>query len=296
MARQVEAARRREEAERQRVIDEAWAWMEREQQEEMQARAWAVTVTQGGGTPGPLTVVAVPIPRVCERCTLLLKEPKGCVVRERRKAQACLLCQKARKACIWPLGLVEATAAMGSRTEGSRRPVLRHVVKRRTATMMTNALPRGREKRKKVHMTTEEGEDNEDTEEVFRVPRVMAEEQRDALGMLTQALAQVAERMVAVEVHDEERLTMEREMMEIRRAHLAMARRAADREEEWLELERVQTSIAQQRTEDLWKIGTLMRSPFVYSSKGKERAVETEAEERGEEADDEDEDAQGEEE
>ena len=69
--------------------------------------------------------------------------------------------------------------------------------------------PRGREKRKKVHTMTEEGEDDEDTEEVFGVPRVMAEEQRDVLGMLTQALAQVAERLVATEVHDEERLTME---------------------------------------------------------------------------------------
>ena len=63
-------------------------------------------------------------------------------------------------------------------------------------------------------------------------------------------------------------------------------------------MDQVQLSIAQQWTEDLWKMGTLMRSPFVYSSKGKERAVETEveAEEGGEEADDEDEDAQGEEE
>ena len=43
-------------------------------------------------------------------------------------------------------------------------------------------------------------------------------------------------------------------------------------------------------------MGTLMRSPFVYSFKGKERAVEMEAEERGEGADDKDEDAQGEEE
>ncbi|KIM65160.1 hypothetical protein SCLCIDRAFT_22969 [Scleroderma citrinum Foug A] len=115
----------------------------------------------------------------------------------------------------------------------------------------------------------EEGEDNEDTEEVFRVPRVMVEEQHNMLGMLTQALVQVAERMVAAEVCDEERLAMEWETIEIRR---------------W--------------TEDLWKMGTLMQSPFVYSSKGKERAVEmeTEAEERGEEADDEDKDVQGEEE
>ena len=39
---------------------------------------------------------------------------------------------------------------------------------------------------------------------------------------------------------------MEWEQMEIQRAHLAIARRAMDREEERLELERVQTSIAQQ--------------------------------------------------
>ena len=76
---------------------------------------------------------------------------------------------------------------------------------------------------------------------------------------------------------------MEQETVEIRRAHLAMARRAMDHEEERLEMDRVQLSIAQQQMEDLWKMRTLMRSPFVYSSKGKERAVETEAEERGEE-------------
>ena len=114
----------------------------------------------------------------------------------------------------------------------------------------------------------EEGED-EDTEEVFRVPRAMAEEQRDTLGMLTQTLAQVAERLVA-----------------------------ADRDEERLELEQVRTSLSQQRTEDLWWMGTLMWSPFVYSSKGKEKEVEAESgvEEKGEEVDNEDEDAQGEEE
>ena len=61
---------------------------------------------------------------------------------------------------------------------------------------------------------------------------MMAEEQRNALGMLTQALAQVAERMVAVEVRDEERLALEWEMVEIQRVHLAMARRATDHEEE----------------------------------------------------------------
>ena len=132
------------------------------------------------------------------------------------------------------------------------------------------------------------------------MPRVMAEEQRNALGMLTQALAQVAERLVATEACNEERLMMEQEWMEIQRAHLAIARRAADRDKERLELEWVRTSLGQQWTEDLWQMGTLMPSPFVYSSKGKEKEVKTEAEveveEKGEEADDEDEDAQGEEE
>ena len=78
-----------------------------------------------------------------------------------------------------------------------------------------NASPRGREKRKKACTMTEEGDDDDETEEVFRVPRVMAEEQCDALGMLTQALAQVVERMVAAEAHDEERLVMEWETVEI---------------------------------------------------------------------------------
>ncbi|KIM67452.1 hypothetical protein SCLCIDRAFT_20980 [Scleroderma citrinum Foug A] len=281
MARQTEIMRRWEEAKRQRAIDEAQEQMEREQQEEMQARAQAVTVMQGSGMPGPSTAVVVPMPRACERCTVLLQEPEGCVVSERGKVRACLPCQKARKACVWPLGPGGAGAATGSGTKVSGKPA-----------------PRGREKHKKVCTTTEEGEDDDKTEEVFRVPRVMAEEQCDALGMLTQVLVQVAERMAAVEAHDEERLAMEQETVEIRRAHLTMARRAADHEEERLEMDWVQLSIAQQWTEDLWKMGMLMRSPFVYSSKGKERAVETEAEaeEGGEEADDEDEDAQGEEE
>ena len=144
----------------------------------------------------------------------------------------------------------------------------------------------------------EEGEDDEDTKEAFGVPRAMAEEQRDALGMLTQTLAQVAERLVAMEARDEERLAMEQERMKIRRAHLAIVRRAADRDKERLELEQVRTSLGQQRMEDLWQMGTLMGTPFVYSAKGKEKEVETEAgaEEKGEEVDNEDEDVQGEEE
>ena len=69
--------------------------------------------------------------------------------------------------------------------------------------------------------------------------------------------------MVAAEACNEERLVMERETIEIHRVHLAMVRRAVDRKEERLELERVQLSIAQQQTEDLWKMGMLMQSPFV---------------------------------
>ena len=125
MARQVEITCRREEAERQRVIDEAREQMEREQQEEMQMRARAITVTQGGGMPGPSTVVAGPTPRACERCTVLLQEPEGCVVSERGKVRACLPCQKVRKACVWPLGPGGAGVAMGSRTEVSGKPALR---------------------------------------------------------------------------------------------------------------------------------------------------------------------------
>ena len=289
--------RRWEEAERQKAIDEVHARMEQEQQEEMQAWAWAVTVTQGSGTPGPSMAVAGPTPTACERCTIHLQEPKGCMVSERGKARACLPCQKARKACVWPLGAGGAGVATGSGTKASGKPAPRRVRKRAERTAM-NASPRGGEKCKKVRMTTEEGEDDDDTEEVFGVPRVMVEEQRDVLGMLTQALTQVVERMAAVEARDEERLALEWETVEIWRAHLAMARRATDREEERLEMDRVQLSIAQQQTEDLWKMGMLMWSSFIYSSKGKERAVEAgaEAEERGEEADDEDEDAQGEEE
>ena len=138
MARQAEEVRRWEEAKRQRVIDEAWVRMEWEQQEEMQVQA--VMVMQGGGTPGPSMVVAGPALRVCERCTAQLGEPKGCVVSERGKAQACLSCQKACKVCVWPLGLAEVTVAMGSGTEGSGRPALRHRVKWRTMAMM-NASP-----------------------------------------------------------------------------------------------------------------------------------------------------------
>ena len=140
VARQAEAACRWEEAQRQKAIDKVRAQMEWEQQEEMQARARAITVMQGSGTPGPSTVPVGPMPRACERCTVLLWDPEGCAVSEKGKVQACMPCQKVRKACNWPLGPAEAAATTGSRTEGSRKPALRHMVKQRTATM-TNASP-----------------------------------------------------------------------------------------------------------------------------------------------------------
>ena len=88
-------------------------------------------------------------------------------------------------------------------------------MRKRVERTVMDMLPRGREKCKKACMTTEEGEDDEDTKEVFGVPRVMVEKQHDTLGMLTQALVQVAERMVSTEMHDEERLAMEQETIEI---------------------------------------------------------------------------------
>ena len=71
--------------------------------------------------------------------------------------------------------------------------------------------PKGASKRKKARNTTEE--DEVDEEEVFGVPRVMAEEQCDALGMLTQTLAQLAERMGASEARERERVEIERELL-----------------------------------------------------------------------------------
>jgi len=55
-------------------------------------------------------------------------------------------------------------------------------------------------------MTTEEGEEEE---EMFRVPKAMAEEKCDTLGMLTQSLAQLLEQLAASEVREVERLEIE---------------------------------------------------------------------------------------
>ncbi|KIM62627.1 hypothetical protein SCLCIDRAFT_24917 [Scleroderma citrinum Foug A] len=199
--------------------------MEREQQEEMQVRAWAIMVMQGGGTPGPLTVVVVPILRVCERCMVQLGEPKGKCTRHASGGGNC---------------------SDGKQDRGEQE---------------TSA---------ETHGQAEDG---------------------DGGG---------AEGRTGDADPDAGTGGREREWMEIRRAHLAITRRAADRDEERLELEQVRTSLGQQWMEDLWRMGTLMWTPFVYSAKGKEKEVETgaeaEAEEKGDKADNKDEDVQGEEE
>ena len=193
MAQQADAACQHEEAERQRKINEVRVQMEQEWEQELQAWSQAIMATQGSGTPGPLMVAAVLTARVCEQCTILLQDTEGCMVSIKGKAQACVPCQKVHKACNWPLGLADVTMVTGSGTEGSGKLAPRAVVKRKTQAM-TNASPRGGEKHKKVCTTMEEGKDNEDDiEEVFRVSKVMVEEQHDVLGMLTQTLAQMEE-------------------------------------------------------------------------------------------------------
>jgi len=142
--------------------------------------------------------------------------------------------------------------------------------------------PRGGEKRKKTRTTTEEGEE----EEIFGVPKAMAEEQRDALGMLTQSLAQLSERLAASEAREVERLEIERE-------RLALERRRSAREDERVEMERARLEIEQQRAEDMWRLGTLVRAPFVQGSSTGSTRRELEAAkstdvEKGAEADDED--------
>jgi len=93
---------------------------------------------------------------------------------------------------------------------------------------MMNTSPRGGEKCKKTHMMTEEGEEEE---EMFGVPKAMAEEQCNMLGMLTQLLAQLLEQLAASEVREVERLEIERERLELER------RRSA-REDKRVEMER----------------------------------------------------------
>jgi len=100
---------------------------------------------------------------------------------------------------------------------------------RRRQRSKANTSPKGASKRKKAWNTTEE--DEADEEEVFGVPRAMAEEQCDALGMLTQTLAQLAEWMGASEARERERVEIERERLELERERLELERRRAAMEE-----------------------------------------------------------------
>jgi len=96
----------------------------------------------------------------------------------------------------------------GSGTEVGRAAAPKWA-ERRQQWSEVNTLPKGASKCKKAHNMTEE--DEADEEEVFGVPQAMAEEQHDALGMLTQTLAQLAERLGALEVRERERVEIERE-------------------------------------------------------------------------------------
>ena len=123
LARLEAEAHQRAEEDRQKEINEALARMEREQERDLQARSQAIMAMQGGRVPGPSMAGAAPAVRVCEWCTVLLKDPEGCVLSEKSKARSCVLCQKARKVCNWPPGQMGATTATGSRTEGSGKAV-----------------------------------------------------------------------------------------------------------------------------------------------------------------------------
>jgi len=187
----------------------------------LQVRVESITTTQGSGqaTMVAPTVVTVVRRSTCVRCREHLNNPVGCMAQVSLKATACARCQAARKLCSWSTArkAVEALTPAGSVMEGSGKPVEKHAMKRRSRTA-TNTSPRGGEKHKKTRTTMEEGEDEE---EMFGVPKAMAEEQRDALGMLTQSLAQLLERLAASKVQEIERL-------EIKREHLALERRRCE--------------------------------------------------------------------
>ena len=218
------------------------------------------------------------------RCREHLNNPVGCMAQASSKAMACVRCQAACKSCSWSTAgkAAEVLTPAGSATEGSRKPAEKRAMKRRMRTVM-NVSPRGGEKHKKTRTTTEEGEEEE---EIFGVPKAMAEEQRNALGMLTQSLAQLSERLAASEVREVERLEFEQE-------RLALERRRSAREDERVEMERARLEIEEQRAEDMWRLGTLVRVPFVQGSSTGSMRRELEAAkatdvEKGAEADDED--------
>jgi len=113
------------------------------------------------------------------------------------------------------------------------------------------------------------------------------EEQHDALGMLTQMLAQLAEQMGASEVREQEQVEIEREQLKLECERLELERRCAAMEERW--------------TADMDCISMVMWRQFVEgSSTGttqKEIVTAEQEEEKGADRDDENgmADAEGEE-
>ena len=162
-----------------------------------------------------------------------------------------------------------------SRTEAGGAAAPKRAARRRQRSEV-NTSPKGASKRKKVRNMTEE--DEVDEEEVFGVPRAMVEEQRDALGMLTQTLAQLAERMGASEAREWERVEIERERLELER--------------ERLELERRRATMEERKTTDMDHISMAMRRQFVEGSLSgttrREIAAAEQEEEKGADGDNED--------
>ena len=235
-----------------------YAW---EQHEKAQKQAQAIMAKQSGGeTSVAASAVTSGRPAPCIRCRNHLSNTAGCIPQVKLKAIACVPCQTACKSCSWTMAgmtVAEASTPGGSGMEASGKAVQKQMVKRRPRTA-TNVLLRGGEKWKKAHMTMEEGGDNEDnTEEVFGVPKAMVEQQHDTLGMLTKMLAQMEERMAVAVVEAREVTRAEKQerhmaVMEVAvLEHLALEWRRLAWEDERLEMERVCMEIKQQWVDNM---------------------------------------------
>jgi len=130
--------------------------------------------TQGSGEAMVPLVAADGRYTPCMRCQDHLNNPAGCVAQVKSKATACVLCQGACKSCSWSTvgKAVETSTVTGSGTENGRAAAPKWVVRRRQWSE-ANTLPKGASKHKRAWNMTEEDEADE---EVFGVPRAMAEE------------------------------------------------------------------------------------------------------------------------
>jgi len=287
----------RAEEEREHVEAERWARVEavqeahierqrrefkarkvQEQQRRSLAHMEAIAATQGSGAVTTVPLVAADGRHTpCVRCWDHLNNPAGCVAQAKSKVTACAPCQGAHKSCSWSTAGKEAESSTvaGSGTEAGGAAAPKQAARRRQRSE-ANTSPKGASKRKKVWNTMEE--DEADEEEVFGVPRAMAEEQHNALGMLTQTLAQLAERMGASEARERERVEIERERLELER--------------ERLELEQRHATMEERRTTDMDHISMAMRRQFVEGSSSgttwREIAAAEQEEEKGADGDDED--------